>query len=551
MTSDLFAGTYARGGAAEAVTAEAWVRAMVDVEAALAAACVVEGLISPQAGQAILRAFQQGPLDVEAIAAEAAENATPVIPLVRQLRERVGPEFADAVHLGATSQDIVDTAAMLVAQRALVPILADAGAGASAAAALAVANRSTPMVGRTLLQQALPTSFGLVAAEWLVGLEQACVELERVRDAVLAVQMGGPVGTRSPQVASRVAATLGLTEPLLPWHTDRTRLVQLAAALGALAGTAAKVARDVSLLAQTEVGELREGREARGGSSAMAHKRNPVAAVSVLACAHRVPGLVATLFAGMEQELQRAAGAWQAEWGTLSELLTLTGSAAAWLADLLTDLEVDTERMRENLETLGCIRRRCRGCARATSGQRGRAGRPSAVGAPTMSPVLLNHTISGPPDGPVLLLGPSLGTNLSMWEPQVAALSDHFRVVAFDHRGHGGSPVPPRALHDRRARWGRGCALGPSGHRACLLRRYLDRRDGRHLAGGQRADSRRPPGADVHIRLRPAGVALDRARRRRTIGGNHRGDCRCRGRTLVHAGVGAKPTHRSWPHTGR
>ncbi len=325
---------------------------MVDAEAALAAACVVEGLIRPQAGEAILRALQQGPFDVEAITAEAGDHASPVIPLVRQLRERVGPEFAEAVHLGATSQDIVDTAAMLVAQRALGPTLSEASAAAAAAAQLAVAHRSTPMVGRTLLQQALPTSFGLVAAGWLVGLEHACVELERVRDGVLAVQMGGPVGSRSPQIAARVAATLGLAEPLLPWHTDRTRVVELAAALGALAGTAAKVARDVSLLAQTEVGELREGGEGRGGSSAMAHKRNPVAAVSVLACAHRVPGLVATLFAAMEQELQRAAGAWQAEWGTLSELLTLTGSAAAWLADLLANLAVDSARMRENLAGL-------------------------------------------------------------------------------------------------------------------------------------------------------------------------------------------------------
>jgi len=352
LTSDLFAGTYARGEAAGAVTAEAWVRAMVDAEAALAAACVVEGLIPPQAGEAILRALQQGPLDIEAIAAEAGEHATPVIPLVRQLRERVGPEFADAVHLGATSQDMVDTAAMLVARRALEPVLADASAAVAAAAQLAVAHRSTPVVGRTLLQQALPTSFGLVAAGWLVALERTCVELERVRDGVLAVQMGGPVGTRSPQVASRVARTLGLAEPVLPWHTDRTRVVQLAAALGALAGVAAKIARDVSLLAQTEVGEVREGGEGRGGSSAMAHKRNPVAAVSVLACAHRVPGLVATLFAAMEQEHQRAAGAWQAEWGTLSELLTLTGSAAAWLADLLAHLEVDATRMRENLAGL-------------------------------------------------------------------------------------------------------------------------------------------------------------------------------------------------------
>ena len=135
-----------------------------------------------------------------------------------------------------------------------------------------------------------------------MALEHAAVELERVRDECLAVQMGGPVGSRSPQVAARVAATLGLAEPVIPWHTDRTRVAQLAAALGALAGRAAKVARDVTLLAQAEVGEVREGGEGRGGSSAMAHKRNPVAAGSVLACANRVPGLVATMFAAMEQE---------------------------------------------------------------------------------------------------------------------------------------------------------------------------------------------------------------------------------------------------------
>jgi 3-carboxy-cis,cis-muconate cycloisomerase len=325
---------------------------MVDAEAALAAACVVERLIPPQAGEAILRALQQGPFDAEAIASGAGEHATPVIPLVHQLRERVGAEFADAVHLGATSQDIVDTAAMLVARRALEPILVDASAAVSGAARLAAAHRGTAIVGRTLLQQALPTSFGLIAAGWLIGLERATAELERVRDTELAVQMGGPVGSRPPQIAARVAATLGLAEPLLPWHTERTRIVQLGAGLGALSGAAGKVARDIALLAQTEVGEVREGGEGRGGSSAMAHKRNPVAAVSVIACAHRVPGLVATLFAGMEQEHQRAAGAWQAEWGTLAELLTLTGSALAWVADLLEHLEVDAARMQENLATL-------------------------------------------------------------------------------------------------------------------------------------------------------------------------------------------------------
>jgi 3-carboxy-cis,cis-muconate cycloisomerase len=325
---------------------------MVDVEAALAAACVVEGLIRPQAGEAILRALQQGAFDVEAIAADAGEHATPVIPLVRQLRARVGTEFADAVHVGATSQDIVDTAAMLLTQRAFAAIISDANTAMNGAARLAVAHRRTPVVGRTLLQAALPTSFGLVAVGWMVGLERATVELERVRDTGLAVQMGGPVGTRAPQIAARVALTVGLTEPVLPWHTERTRIAQIAAALGGISGSAAKVARDVVLLAQTEVGEVREGVAGRGGSSAMAHKRNPVAAVSVIACADRVPGLVATLFAGMAQEHQRAAGAWQAEWGTLSELLALTGSAVAWLADLLEHLEVDATKMMDNVVAL-------------------------------------------------------------------------------------------------------------------------------------------------------------------------------------------------------
>ncbi len=351
MTSELFAGTYARGGAAAAVSAEAWVRAMVDAEAALAAACVAEGLIAPVAGQAILAAVRQGPLELEAITASAGENATPVIALVAQLRDRVGERHADAVHLGATSQDILDTAMMLIAGRASEPILADLRAAAAAAARLAAEHRQTPVLGRTLMQAALPTSFGLVAAGWLEGLRRATAELERVRASELAVQMGGPVGSRAPQVAARVAATLGLSEPLLPWHTERTRIAALAAALGAVVGAAAKIARDVTLHAQSEVGELREAAAAgRGASSAMAHKRNPVAAVSVIACARRVPGLVATIFAAMEQEQQRAAGAWQAEWGTLGELLTLTGSAAAWLADLLGGLEVDTERMRTNLQ---------------------------------------------------------------------------------------------------------------------------------------------------------------------------------------------------------
>ena len=353
----LFDGIYARGAAARETDDRAWLRAMLDVEAALASACAEEGLVEPAAAEAVVAACRAGAVDPVEIARATPASATPVIPLVAALRAAVGPDSAAAVHPGATSQDVVDTAAMLVARRALGPLLADAGAAADAAAALAGRHRDTPMAGRTLLQQARPTTFGLRAAGWAVGLDEAGAGLRLVRDRALAVQMGGAVGTRAPRIAGLVARELGLAEPVLPWHAIRVRPAALACALGVLAGVLAKVARDVTLLAQDELGEAREGAGEgtgadRGRSSAMAHKRNPVAAVSVVACAHRVPGLVATLLGGMAQEHERAAGTWQAEWGTLTELLRLTGSAAAWGRELLEGLEVDPERMAENLERL-------------------------------------------------------------------------------------------------------------------------------------------------------------------------------------------------------
>ena len=351
LSDGVFAGTYARGAVAPAVSDTAWLQAMLDAEAALARAQA--DLISAQAAETIAAACRAERFDAGALAAAAAEHASPVVPLVAALRAAVGDEHAAAVHLGATSQDILDTAAMLVLRRALAPLLEDAGAAASAAAALADRYRATPMAGRTLLQQALPTAFGLRAAGWMVGIDEARTALEQVRDRVAAVQMGGPVGTRGPAVAALVADELGLAQPLLPWHTNRTRPAAAAAALGVLAGVLGKIARDVTLLAQDEIGELLEGgASGRGGSSAMAHKRNPVAAVSVLACTKRVPGLVATLLACMEQEHERAAGAWQAEPGVLSELLALTGSAASWARELLENLEVDADRMGENLARL-------------------------------------------------------------------------------------------------------------------------------------------------------------------------------------------------------
>jgi 3-carboxy-cis,cis-muconate cycloisomerase len=305
-TSELFGGIYARGEVAAQVSDRAWLQAMLDVEAAL--------------GGSQLRAED---LDLAQLAREAADHASPVVPLAKLFED---------THAGATSQDILDTAMMLVAKRALVPLVADAGAAADAAAALADAHRDTPIMGQTLLQDAVPTSFGLKAAGWMTGIDEALGELRR---APLAVQMGGPVGHRDPAIAATVAQQLGLDEPVLPWHTNRVRPAQLACALGLLAGALAKIARDVTLLEA-----VREGVPGRGASSAMAHKRNPVAAVSVLACAKRVPALVSTMLACMESERERAAGAWQAEWGTMTDLLRLTGSAAAWGRDLLEHLEV-------------------------------------------------------------------------------------------------------------------------------------------------------------------------------------------------------------------
>jgi 3-carboxy-cis,cis-muconate cycloisomerase len=354
LTCDgLFAGLYARGGVAAQTDDRSWLAAMLDVEAALARACAAEGLIPEDSARAIAAACRAERFDLAAIGAAATESATPVIALVAALREAVGGEVAPHVHLGATSQDIVDTAASLLARRALEPLLADAGAAIGAAATLARAHRDTPMAARTLLQQAQVTTFGLRAAGWMVGLDEAARRLREVSATRLAVQMGGPVGTRAPAVAGRVAAELGLADPVLPWGAIRVRPVELAAALGVLAGVCAKIARDVELLSQTEIGELREGGgPGRGGSSAMPHKRNPVASVSILAAATRVPGLVATMLAAMPQEHERAAGGWQAEWGTLSELLTLTGSATAWSAELLAGLEVDAARMREHAAPL-------------------------------------------------------------------------------------------------------------------------------------------------------------------------------------------------------
>jgi 3-carboxy-cis,cis-muconate cycloisomerase len=351
VSGPLFAGTSARGGAARAVSGDAWLQALLDVEAALARAAASVGLV-PDAAAAAVTAVCADParLDLAELAEHAADAGNPVPPLVRLLRSAVGPEAAAAVHPGATSQDVVDTAVVLVARRALAVVRADLAAAAGHAARLTRDHRDDVVMGRTLLQQALPTTFGLKAAVWLAGLDGALARLAAV-DASLPVQYGGAVGTLADSRGAGVplrealARELGLVATPAPWFTVRLPIADLAWALGAAAGVVATVAVDLVLLAQTEVGEVAEVAAGRGGSSAMPHKNNPVAAISARACARRAPGLVATLLGAMEQEHERAAGAWHSEWPTLTELLTAVGSASSWLAEALASLRVDPSRM--------------------------------------------------------------------------------------------------------------------------------------------------------------------------------------------------------------
>jgi 3-carboxy-cis,cis-muconate cycloisomerase len=302
----LFGGLFGRGGAGP--TDPDWLQAMLDTEAALARAVERAGLAPAGTGAAVAEAARAERFDIDEIGRAAVLIGNPVSALVRELSAAVPPEAREAVHRGATSQDIIDTAMMLLARRGIDAIDADLATAADHAAGLARVHATTVMAGRTLLQQAVPVTFGLVAAGWLTTIDEAQRELRRIRATRLAVQFGGAAGTLAslgdagPAVAALLAEELGLGDPVLPWHTDRLRIVQLAAALAGVCAALGVIARNVTLLAQTEVAELSEGGDApgQGGSSAMPHKRNPVVSVLILGCTKRAPGLLATLVAAAE-----------------------------------------------------------------------------------------------------------------------------------------------------------------------------------------------------------------------------------------------------------
>ncbi|MFI6208199.1 3-carboxy-cis,cis-muconate cycloisomerase [Streptomyces sp. NPDC051041] len=352
----LLAPGWAGSPAATATSDTAYLRALLDAEAALTRAQAALGLVPAPAAAAVTEAARGDGFDVRSLAERARAGGNPVIPLVADLTAAVGEEHGPYVHRGATSQDILDTAAMLVAARTLDLVLADLARTERALARLAAGHRDTALPGRTLTQHAVPTTFGLKAAGWRSLVLDARDRVTAVRGA-LPAQLGGAAGTLAAFAAygaddplalpAAYARELGLAAPPLPWHTLRTPVADLAGCLAFTAGALGKLAVDVLALSRTEVREVAEG--SGGGSSAMPHKANPVRSTLIAAAARRAPQLAATLYGALAAEDERPAGAWHAEWEPLRELLRLTGGAARDAAELAEGLRVRPEAMRENL----------------------------------------------------------------------------------------------------------------------------------------------------------------------------------------------------------
>ena len=355
---------------------------MLDFEAALARAEARAGVIPPAAAEAIAAKCKAEFFDVDALALAAKSAGNVAIPLIKELTRLVAAADKDVaryVHWGATSQDAIDTGLVLQLREALRLIGSDLDRLCESLAELATKHRSTLMVARTWMQQALPTTFGFEVAGWLDALSRARLRLRETERRAIALQFGGAVGTlaalgtKGQEVARTLAAELHLPLPSIPWHAQRDRMTELAAVLGVCAGTLGKIARDISLHAQTEVAEVFEpGGEGRGGSSTMPHKRNPVTCATVLAAALRVPGLVSTMLTAMPQEHERGLGGWHAEWETLPEIVSLTAGALHHLTEIVPHLEIDAAKMGENLElTHGLIY--AEAVSMALSGKLGRA----------------------------------------------------------------------------------------------------------------------------------------------------------------------------------
>jgi 3-carboxy-cis,cis-muconate cycloisomerase len=337
----------------------AYLQRMLDFEAALARAEAATGVIPADSAGPIGNACRADAFDVAALAEAATKSGNLAIPLVKALTADVAKSSAEAaryVHWGATSQDAIDTATVLTIRAAIDALLSDIERAISGFAKLAKQHRHTPVVGRTWLQHALPMPFGLKLAEYAAALNRSRSRLRVLRADTLALQFGGASGTLAAlgdhglQVAEQLSHELDLPLPEAPWHTHRDRIAEAASVFAIIAGSCGKIARDVSLMMQTDVAEAFEpSGEGRGGSSTMPHKRNPVAAASALGAATMAPNLAATIFAAQVQDHERSAGPWHAEWPTLPALMLVTSGALAAIVDIAEGLEIDAARMRTNL----------------------------------------------------------------------------------------------------------------------------------------------------------------------------------------------------------
>jgi 3-carboxy-cis,cis-muconate cycloisomerase len=366
MSARLIEALATTGPLAESFSDRSVLQAMLDFEVALARAEAVAGVIPLAAADAIASAANPEAFDVGKLAYETLRAGTPGIPLAKALTAVVrGKDAAAAgfVHWGATSQDVADTALVLLLKRARAILIEDSVQCEKSLEKLSDLHKNTVMLGRTLLQAAPPVTFGLKAAGWMGGIRRGRERLNAAFEDALVLQFGGASGTlaslgeNGPAVARALAEDLGLRLPESPWHTQRDRLAALICTCGVLTGSLGKMASDIALLMQNEVAEVAEpGGDGRGGSSTMPHKQNPIACSLALAAAHRVPGLVASLLSAMVQEHERGVGGWQAEWPIVAAIVQSTGLAAASMAEVAEGLSVDPRRMRVNIEaTNGAI----------------------------------------------------------------------------------------------------------------------------------------------------------------------------------------------------
>ena len=345
---------------AEIFSDQSVLQAMLDFEAALARAEARVGVIPESAARVIRNAAQADEFDTTTLAAEVLRAGTPGIPLVKRLTDRVREKNANAaryVHWGATSQDVADTALLVLLKKAQSILNSDLSRLERALKKLSHEHKSTIMLGRTLMQPAPPVTLGLKAAAWFASVNRSRRHLEDAFAGALVVQFGGASGTlaslgkQGVEVTRNLANELNLGVPDAPWHTQRDRLATLLCSCGVLTGAMGKMARDISLMMQSEVAEVAEpGGQGRGGSSTMPHKQNPIGCSFTLAAAQRVPGLVASFLCGMVQEHERGVGGWQAEWPTVASIIQATGLALASTAEMAEGLSVHKTKMRAHLD---------------------------------------------------------------------------------------------------------------------------------------------------------------------------------------------------------